>query len=389
MLPPRLLLLTERFPPDLGGVATSAGRLSRAIAELGMRVDIVTWSRYLQPGEVLAPKSETEIPQVYRMGLYRHWDMTMPMTLNFLEDLHQSQKYSAVWGHYLFPSGFLATWFGKLQKIHSLASIRGNDLDREMFPPGDFARLRWTLENADSLTTVSRDLARKIELLSTRDDTTIIYNAVDPDIFSPINPVEIGKIRELKSSLGIQPDEVVLGFAGELRDKKGQQFLFQALNKVRQKQSACLLIIGEVRASQSTALQSFCHEYPDCANRIIITGHLDDRQAVAEHLQLCDIYLQPSLWEGLPNALLEAMACGCGCIASDAGGIPEVISHGKDGFILSRSRLHHLGEAVLEYLALPQETKQQIAKAARDRILTAFSPSQERSYLAEVFQRLK
>ena len=62
--------------------------------------------------------------------------------------------------------------------------------------------------------------------------------------------------------------------------------------------------------------------------RVIVTGHLDLPEQVAEHLSLCDVYLQPSLWEGMPNALMEAMASGCGCIGSDAGGIPEVIEHG-------------------------------------------------------------
>jgi glycosyltransferase involved in cell wall biosynthesis len=377
----RLLLLTERFPPDIGGVATSAGRITQVLTQLGLEVDVVTWSRYLQPGEV----SKTDIPQVYRVGLYRHWDMTMPSTLNFLDWLHKSHKYDAIWGHYLFPSGFLATWFGKLQGIPSIVSARGNDIDKEMFPPGDFARLKWTLETADVVTAVSRDIARKIELLSGRDDVAVIYNAVNPEVFKPVFSKE-GENR--KSTLGIQPDEVVLGFAGELREKKGQQFLLQALTKVREKRPACLLIIGEVRASQEGILQAYKLQNPDLAQRIIITGHLPDPEAVAQHLQLCDVYLQPSLWEGLPNALLEAMACGCGCIASDAGGIPEIITHGKDGFILSRSQLHRLGEAVLEYLDLPEETKQEIAKAARDRIYTTFSPTQEKSYLQAVLNRL-
>ena len=68
------------------------------------------------------------------------------------------------------------------------------------------------------------------------------------------------------------------------------------------------------------------------------------------HLQACDVYLQPSLWDGMPNALLEAMAAGCGCIASDAGGIPEIITPGVDGIIVPRWQLHRLGEAVLEWL---------------------------------------
>jgi len=103
----------------------------------------------------------------------------------------------------------------------------------------------------------------------------------------------------------------VLGFAGELREKKGQDFLLKALTKVRENRSACLLVIGEVRTTQEAAIQLYAGQYPEDYKRLIVTGHLDEPEKVALHLQLCDIFLQPSVWEGMPNALLEAMACGC------------------------------------------------------------------------------
>ncbi|MCC5640518.1 glycosyltransferase [Nostoc sp. CHAB 5844] len=379
----RLLLITERFTPDLGGLARSATRLVATLCQLGVEVDVVTWSRYLQPGEVLPPEIDTGF-RIYRIGLYRHWDMTMPHTLNVLEWLHSCRQYDAVWGHYLFPSGFLATWFAELQGIASTVSARGNDIDKEMFPPGDFARLQWTLQHTQVITAVSADMSRKIQLLSGRDDVLILKNAVDTEIFAPQQAT-----REVtQESLGIAPGEVVLGFCGELREKKGQQFLLNALTTVRNQHPACLLIIGEVRASQESVLQFYATEQPENAQRIIVTGHLPHPQAVAAHLRLCDVYLQPSLWEGMPNALLEAMACGCCCIASDAGGIPEVVIHGENGFIMPRSQLHKLGEAVLECLAMPIADKSRITQAARDRILTEYSIAQEQQQLQTVIDLL-
>ncbi|WP_017654031.1 glycosyltransferase family 4 protein [Fortiea contorta] len=379
----RLLLITERFAPDVGGLASSATRLVTTLSQQGVEIDVVTWSRYLQPGEVLPREARGEKCGLYRIGLYRHWDMTMPHTLNLLEWLHSSRNYDAVWGHYLFPSGFLAVWFGALQGIVSTVSARGNDIDRAMFPPGDFARLRWTLENAQVITAVSADMSRKIQLLCGRDDVLVLKNAVDAAIFTPDANREI-----TKESLGISPDEVVLGFCGELREKKGQQFLLNALTTVRQQRPACLLIIGEVRVSQESIFQQYKTQQPENAHRVIVTGHLAHPELVAEYLQLCDIYLQPSLWEGMPNALLEAMACGCCCIASDAGGIPEVILHGENGFILGRSQLHRLGEAVLECLAMSAEAKNLVKQAARDRILSQYSIDQEKLQLHALINRL-
>lgn len=375
----RLLFITERFAPDLGGVARSATRLVNTLTQLDIEVDVVTWSRYLQPGEVLPP--ENGQVQVYRIGLYRHWDMTMPQTLNVLDWLQDKYNYSAVWGHYLFPSGFIAAWFAALKGLPSTVSARGNDIDREMFPPGDFARLQWTLQHAAVVTAVSKDMGRKIELLSGRNDVLVLRNAVDGEVFSQ-------KSVAVREDLGIKPDEVVLGFCGELREKKGQQFLLNALTTVRNQVSACLLIIGEVRTSQESILQVYKMQYPENALRVIVTGHLAKSEDVAGYLGLCDVYLQPSLWDGMPNALLEAMSCGCCCIASDAGGIPEVIVHGENGFLVARSHLHKLGEAVLDVLAMSREDKMRVSQAARQYVLNQHSISQEKELLQTVVNRL-
>lgn len=382
--------MTERFPPDMGGLAASAGRIAAALSQLGIAVDVLTWSRFLQPGEVLSPESSgaktTSEPAIYRIGLYRHWDMTLPHTLNLLDWLHQRHPYDAIWGHYLFPSGFLGTWFAQMQSIPSVVSVRGNDFDRALFPPGDFARLQWTLERASLITTVSQDLARKVEVLSRRSKGVVtLPNAVDSKVFTVDDATESNKLRQ---ALGIAPESVVLGFSGELREKKGQRFLLEALSRVQRDRPTHLLIIGEVRPSDETTLQSFRAQDPVAAERIIITGHLANPAEVACHLQLCDVFLQPSLWEGMPNALLEAMACSCCCIASDAGGIPEVITHQQNGFLVPRSQLHRLGEAVLECLDLGVAERLRVGVAAREFVRSHFSLAQEQQNLQAIMTQL-
>ncbi|MGB7414571.1 MAG: glycosyltransferase [Thermosynechococcaceae cyanobacterium] len=367
----RILFLSERFPPDLGGVARSAGRLVSSLTGLGHSVEVVTWSRYLQPGDVAPPETiETAAGQLtlHRMGLYRHWDGTMPHTLIFLDWLHQEQSFDVIWGHYLFPAGFLATWFGQLNHCPVIVSARGNDVDRAVFPPGDFARLQWTLAHATQVTAVSQDIAHKVQIicdglrpaLGHRTDIFTLPNTVDAHLFRATDPNQA-----LRQQLGIKDEEIVLGFSGELREKKGQRFLLQALTQVIEARPACLLVIGELRTAAQSLLQTFALDYPEAAARVIVTGHLPTQAEVVEHLNLCDVYLQPSLWEGMPNALLEAMACERCCIASDAGGIPEVITHGETGFLLMRSQLHQLGYAILECLDLPLKQRQAIGQQAR------------------------
>ena len=387
----RLLWITERFPPDIGGVARSSGRIVRSLTALGIAVDVVTWSRYLEPGEILPPeasqidnKTDNDKLRVHRVGLYRNWDMTMPHTLNLLDWLHSTRQFDVVWGHYLFPSGFVAAWFAKLNGIASVVSARGNDVDRGMFPPGDFARLQWTLANADVVTAVSQDMAQKVEALSDR-AVNVLPNVVDRTLFNTeLFNTEVEIKAELRDALGIMAEESVLGFSGELREKKGQRFLLQALSEVRAQRPACLLIMGELRPESQVLLQQFAAANPEDGARVIITGHLETPERVAEHLRLCDVYLQPSLWDGMPNALLEAMACGCGCIGSDAGGISEVIEHGVSGFVVGRSHLHRLGEATLEFLAMEKSDRVAMGEKASARIAEQFTLKREQEMLKEL-----
>lgn len=402
---PRLLLITERFPPDIGGVARSSARTAAALARLdgGERVDVdvLAWTRALPPGalesgdagEVHAGAGRVTL---HRLGLFSSWDLSLQHTLNVLEWLHGERGYCAVWGHYLFPAGFLAVLFGELAGLPATASARGNDVDQMMFPPGDFARLSWTLRRARVVSAVSRDLARKIAvLLGTGDDIEVVHNAVDLDTFSPGTPGSPGQPGQpgpgdlaLRRSLGIGDHEAVLGFSGELRHKKGGPFLLSALGQVRKQRPACLLVIGEVRAREESQLVAYRASAPEDAARIVITGHLDDPAEVARHLRLCDLMLLPSVWDGLPNALLEAMACERLVLASDAGGIPEVITHGRDGFLVPRAQLHRLGEAALELLALPDERRRAITTAARERMRAGFHGDVEAASLARVLARL-
>lgn len=379
----RILFIAERLPPDIGGLAASGGRISSSLVEAGYEVDVIAWSRLIDGGRV--QEQQTDLPglRIFRIGQFRQWDMTLPATINMIDWLMSQVSYDLVWGHYLFPAGFLAAWVGQLRNLHTLVSIRGNDLDKEMFPPGDFARLQWTLQHSTRVTAVSNDMASKVEALSGRKDTIVLPNCVDSNIFTP-GPAKEG----LREQLGIAANEIVLGFSGELREKKGTPFLLKALCEVRLGRPACLLIIGDIRAQQNTAVQIFSAEHPEDFARVIVTKHLSNAEDVAEHLRICDFYLQPSLFEGMPNALLEAMACGRTCIASDAGGIPEIVQHGVNGFILPRAHLDQLGTAVEEAILLDASLKTSIGESARATILTHFDLRRERQLLTETVSPL-
>lgn len=387
---PTLLMLTERFAPDLGGVARSAFRTANALSRLGVDVHVLAWTRTLQPGEL---SSSTEASHsvggitVHRLGLFSNWDFSMQHTSNVLEWLHEQHDFDGVWGHYVYPAGFMAVLFAETAGLPSTVSARGNDIDRLVFPPGDFARLTWTLDRATVVSSVSKDLASKINILLGRDASCcVLANVVDSDIFHSQTPqTELDKLRK---QFGISSHEAVLGFSGELRYKKGLPFLLQALAETNATRPTRLLVIGDVRPREQSTISSFLLDHPELSDQLTVTGHLDQPADVAMCLQICDVVLQPSVWDGLPNSILEGMACGRIVIASDAGGIPEAIKHGETGFLIAKSQLHRLGEGIGEVLDLPTAEQERIGQNARQSVLDHFNADIEARRLSHLLRNL-
>lgn len=281
----------------------------------------------------------------------------------------------------------MAVLFAESVGLRSTVSARGNDIDRLMFPPGDFARLTWTLERATVVSSVSIDLASKIDVLLGREASCcLLSNVVDADVFHP--DVAQPELSDLKERLGIPIDETILGFSGELRHKKGLPFLLQALAQVHAERPTRLLVIGDVRPREQSTITGFLLDHPELSDQLTVTGQYDDPSDVAKRLQLCDVVLQPSVWDGLPNSVLEAMACERVVIASDAGGIPEVLTHGETGFLIPKSQLHRLGEAIVEVLDLSAAERSVIGRQARQRVLDDFHAEAEARRLAELLQSL-
>jgi glycosyltransferase involved in cell wall biosynthesis len=371
-----LLFLSERFPPEIGGVAASADRIARSLAALGHAVHVVTLTRDLPAGSVERTSLGPGLHR-YRLGQSKNLDFTLQQAITFLEWLHGQERFGLFWGHFVQTAGFLAAWLGRRLGVPSLLALRGNDFDRQVFPPGDFARLHWCLLHASRLVSVSQDLAAKVRALVER-TATVLPNAVDTDLFAP-GP----RADELRARLGLPGEELLLGFSGELRAKKGLNFLLAALQHVRARQPARLLVIGEVRGGDRGDFERSLVGL-GLEGAVTVTGHLTDAAEVARHLRLCDLFVLPSLWEGMPNGLLEAMACGVPVVASDAGGIPEIVRDAVEGLVVPRTHLHQLGPRIGAWLALPEADQQRMVSAARQRVETYHSLAVERAALGRI-----
>jgi glycosyltransferase involved in cell wall biosynthesis len=113
-----------------------------------------------------------------------------------------------------------------------------------------------------------------------------------------------------------------------------------------------------------------------------------DPERLAGLYAAMDLFVFPSLWDGMPNALLEAMACGRPCVATAVGGMPEVIEEGVSGWLVAPERLDGFGEKVIAVLD-DGPARKRVGRAARLRVEAAFAPEREREALLAVVRGLR
>jgi glycosyltransferase involved in cell wall biosynthesis len=233
---------------------------------------------------------------------------------------------------------------------------------------------------------VSHDLRRWVEALTGRTDVQETPNAVDVAVFQP-QPPDLERRRALFPQEE-DPTAPILGSVGELRFKKGLHILLDAFRRVREQRPARLLLVGGARRPEREFLRNFLDQHRELQPEVQLLPYVQDRAELAACYHLMEVVLLPSLWEGLPNALLEAMACARVVVASDAGGIKDVLRHGETGALLNRHQLEHLADLVLEVLSLEEAARAALGRKAREEVLARYTPEIESARLLAVYRDL-
>jgi len=207
----------------------------------------------------------------------------------------------------------------------------------------------------------------------------VIYNAIDLGSF---NKDSSGKVASLRRELALDQGEAVLVNVGRLIPQKGQKYLIMAMPKVLDEQPSCkLLLVGE--GPMENELRSLARDVRvEKAIRFLGTRH--DVPAI---LQLSDLFVFPSLSEGLGVALLEAMAMTRPCIASNITAIPEVVEDGRSGILVEPQRPDQLANAILSLINDP-ERRQAMGARGRQIVEEKFSINVNIQFLENLYERV-
>lgn len=382
----KICITTLEYPPDVGGVGESVQRISHMLTQAGYEVHVVVFrskQRLVSDQSRRRASCNTTLQEgifVHRIKSAVRLDATEIQDFYsdvyfYLKLLHQQYHFDVFHAFFMNETGYVTTLLAKEENVPVINSVRGSDLHKHIFNPKNHAPLTWVLEKSDWVTFVSRDLQHRAEVLvpSIAHKSSAFWNSIVPLDFSQIT---VGLPKQMAGG-------IVIGSSGRLRDKKGIEFLLDACAQLQTKVELTLLLIGDFVEKERAYWEQ---EIAACGlgDRLQITGIVSRQQALG-YLPTLDIFVIPSINDGCPNALLEAMMAGRAIIGSRVDAIGEILEHGIDGWLVNPGRTDELAAAI-QHLALCPDLRRSLGAAAHQKVLKQLAPEVEFDNWRSVYQ---
>lgn len=376
----RILIVAERFPPQEGGLAQSIRRIAEGIANCGAEVHILVKDSALPSGDLQSTIENKII--VHRFGSFREEDKNNMSLCLALESLHLRHPFDVLMGIYVTMAGFIAVFEGKMLGIPSLVMARGNDIDRDIFRPERNFFVKYTIEKADAVGCVSKELTKKCKALGMRSKIYYTPNGVDIKKFTPGNPDQ-----ELKDKYGLRG--LVVGFSGQLRFKKGMSHLLSIAEEIADEfEDVKFLLVGGVRDDDLKEYKKIRNESKTLKRILVEVPYFSDDEELCRHYRLMDVLFMPSYWEGMPNSVLEAFACGIPVVASTAGGLKELVLDGNTGLAFHPGDYKDALNCLTTFLKMSPTERTKMGQNARRLVIEKYTSELEIKRIMKILKAL-
>ena len=324
---------------------------------------------YNGDGEIAHEIQTLDIP-VFDARMYGKTDL---MALNRLYQHVRSQRLTILHTslfHANLPGRIIGRWTG-------VPIIISSERTMAMESEWRYRLNRWTFGNVDRVVAVSREVG---EFCITHiglpvQKMVVIHNGVD----IPTLPLDAREQARLE--LGLSQDALVCGAVSRLELVKGIDDLILAFAQVGTALAAHLVIVGD--GPERRHLEQVVQEL-GVTDRVIWVGYSAN---IPSLLSAFDIFVQPSLHEGLPNTVLEAMAAGLPVIATRVGGTPEMVLNGETGMLVPKSDPDSLADAITPLLGNP-EARESMGRAGRQRVQQHFTVEEMVQKTEQLYEEL-
>lgn len=337
-----VLIFSTAYFPFVGGAEV-------AVQEISSRLPLYSWDLITARLSRSVPRVETVgAVTVYRVGIGVPFvdKLLLPFT-GFLQAvlLHRKRKYRIAWSMMASQASIAGAFFKYVYpRVRLVLTIQEGDeeeyLARYVGGSKTLYRIfirpwhRLVFRMADSITAISAYLKERALKSGATVDVEIIPNGVDLERFTKI-------------SLEKNPAQTVLVTTSRLVEKNGVRFVIEALRYLPP--SVHFWILGTGPLEEGLRVLA---EEVGVSDRVLFLGH-KNHEEVASILSRADIFIRPSLSEGLGNSFLEAMALGLPIIGTPVGGIPDFLIDGKTGFFAEPGNSRSIADVVTKVMTSP------------------------------------
>ncbi|HZQ23761.1 MAG TPA: N-acetyl-alpha-D-glucosaminyl L-malate synthase BshA [Terriglobales bacterium] len=347
--------------PTYGGSGVVATELGLELAQRGHEIHFISYS---QPIRLIGPEPNIHFHEVevsrYPLFEYPPYDLALATRMAEVAELYDLDLLHV---HYAIPhsvSALLARQMlaasGSKRKLPFVTTLHGTDitlvgLDRSYLPI-----TRYSIEQSDGVSSISQYLrSRTLKEFDIKNHIEVIYNFVNCQLY---RPEAEGPERDRRRAEYASPGERILVHLSNFRPVKRLTDVVEIFDRVHKVIPSKLLLIGDgpdrSRAEWLT-VQKGIH------NDVLFLGKQD---RVHEKLAISDLMLLPSELESFGLAALEAMSCEVVPISTRVGGIPELIDHGKNGYLANVGDVDTMAKYAIELLQ-DNDRLTEMAKQAR------------------------
>jgi glycosyltransferase involved in cell wall biosynthesis len=232
------------------------------------------------------------------------------------EKMHRNRPFDLVFGAWLYPDGWAAGRLAKRWNIPFYQKVHGTDVNR-LAARGPLTKASLSgIGECHGVICVSQALKTKLVDLGVPEDKChVVYNGVDSSIFFPMPKIEA------REQLGISEKGKIILFVGNLLATKGLGELAAAFGRIARSRSDVRLVVVGVGAWKEQFRGRLRRE--GVIGKVELPGSINHRD-IGKYMNAADILCLPSYMEGVPNVILEALACNTLVVATAVGGVPEL-----------------------------------------------------------------
>lgn len=350
--------------PTYGGSGVIATELGKALALKGHQIHFISYAIPFRLTDYVENIFFHEVEMSnYPLFEFPLYSLALASKMS---EVAKYEKLDLLHVHYAIPhasSAYLAKQILKeSQDLKIVTTLHGTDITLIGLEPSFLPLVKFSIEQSDSVTAVSRFLKEKTSTnYSIEKEIDVIPNFVDTNLYKHENACNF---RNHVAPKG----EKVLIHTSNFRPVKRVPDTIRIFEKVLKEIPSKLLLVGD--GPDRSECERLCRELNLCEH----VKFLGKQEALVELLNAADIFLIPSQSESFGLAALEAMACGLPVVASSVGGLPELVKHNETGFIAEIGDIDRMAKYVIDLLS--NDKKYQIFSTnARNRAVNLFDKS--------------